>query len=62
MSLCINPNWFASANLHGNILPVISATLAAITGAFIGKKLLKKVTLIIIQKLVTVMFILFRWH
>jgi hypothetical protein len=61
-SLCINPNWFASANLLRNMLQVISSTLVAITGGFIGIKLLKKVTLIIIQKLEAVMFILFRWH
>jgi hypothetical protein len=42
MSLCINPNWLAGANLPGNKLLVISATLAAITGAFIGKKYLKR--------------------
>ena len=35
-----------------------SATLAAIAGAFIGKKLLNKVTLTIIQKLVAIMLII----
>jgi hypothetical protein len=37
---------------------VISATLAAIAGAFIGSKLLKKITLNVIQKLVAIMLII----
>jgi len=48
---------FVSADLHDNLVLVISATLAAIAGAFIGSKLLKKVTLTFIQKLVAVMLI-----
>jgi hypothetical protein len=48
---------FVSADLHENLVLVISATLAAIAGAFIGSKLLKKVTLSFIQKLVAVMLI-----
>ncbi len=49
---------FASAGLASNFPLVISATLAAIAGAFTGKKLLKKVTLNFIQKLVAIMLIL----
>lgn len=49
---------FTKSGLHENITLVICATLAAITGAFIGNKLLKKVTLKFIQKLVAVMLII----
>ncbi len=49
---------FTKSGLHENITVVICATLAAITGAFIGNKLLKKVTLRFIQKLVAVMLII----
>lgn len=49
---------FTKSGLHENITVVICATLAAITGAFIGNKLLKKVTLKFIQKLVAVMLII----
>lgn len=49
---------FTKAGLHENITLVVCATLAAIAGAFIGNKLLKKVTLKFIQKLVAVMLIL----
>ena len=49
---------FAKSGLHENITLVVCATLAAITGAFIGNKLLKKVTLKFIQKLVAIMLII----
>lgn len=49
---------FVSADLHENLVLVISATLAAIAGAFIGNRLLKKITLNFIQKLVAVMLII----
>ena len=49
---------FTKAGLDENITLLIIATLAAITGAFIGNKLLKKVTLKFIQTLVAVMLIL----
>jgi uncharacterized membrane protein YfcA len=49
---------FTKSGLDENITVVICATLAAITGAFIGNKLLKKVTLKFIQKLVAVMLII----
>lgn len=48
---------FVSANLHENLLLVISATLAAIAGAYTGSKLLKKITLNFIQKLIAIMLI-----
>jgi len=49
---------FTKSGLGENITIIICATLAAITGAFIGNKLLKKVTLKFIQKLVAVMLII----
>lgn len=49
---------FTKAGLNENLTLVIIATLSAITGAFIGNKLLKKVTLKFIQMLVAVMLIL----
>ena len=49
---------FAKSGLHENITVVVCATLAAITGAFIGNKLLKKITLKFIQKLVAIMLII----
>lgn len=49
---------FSNSGLHENMTLVICATLAGIAGAFIGNKLLKKVTLKFIQTLVAVMLIL----
>ena len=46
-----------AANLHENLTLLLSATLAAIAGALIGSKLLKKVTLRFIQLVVAVMLI-----
>ena len=45
------------SGLHENIPLIISATLSAIAGAFVGNKLLKKVTLDFIQKLVAILLI-----
>jgi len=45
-------------NLHEQLPLLISATLAAIAGAFIGNKLLKKITLRFIQVLVAIMLFL----
>jgi hypothetical protein len=42
-------------NLHEQLPLLISATLAAIAGAFIGSKLLKKITLRFIQVLIAIM-------
>ncbi len=49
---------FTSANLQENLTLLISATTAAILGAYFGKKLLKKVTLRSIQLIVSIMLIL----
>lgn len=49
---------FTKAGLDENLTIVISATLAGIAGAFIGNKLLKKVTLKFIQTLVAIMLII----
>ena len=49
---------FSNANLLDNLPLVISATVAAIAGAFIGNKLLKKITLGFIQKLVAIMLVI----
>lgn len=56
--LTVYASRFASANLHENMILLIIAVLAAISGAFIGKKLLKKVTLRNIQLLVAFMLII----
>jgi len=56
--LTVYASRFASTNLHENLTLLISATLSAIAGAYLGKKLLKKVTLRNIQLLVAVMLIL----
>lgn len=45
-------------NLHEQLPLLISATLAAIAGAFIGSKLLKKITLRFIQILVAIMLVI----
>lgn len=50
---------FSKAGLQENLTLVISATLAGVAGAYIGNKLLKKVTLKFMQVLVTTMLILF---
>jgi uncharacterized protein len=49
---------FSSSGLMENLQIVIPATLAAISGAFIGNKLLKKITLSFIRNLVAVLLIL----
>ena len=46
-----------NSGLSDNIPLILCATLSAIVGAFLGKKLLKKVTLNFIQKLVAVLLI-----
>ena len=56
--LSVYASRFSTANLHENLTLLISATLAAIAGAYFGKKLLKKVTLHSIQLVVAVMLIL----
>jgi uncharacterized protein len=49
---------FTKTGLHENLLLVISATLAGIAGAYIGNRLLKKVTLKSIQVFVAILLIL----
>jgi uncharacterized protein len=56
--LSVYASRFTSANLHENLALLISATFAAVAGAYFGKKLLKKVTLRSIQLLVAIMLIL----
>lgn len=56
--LSVYASRFTSSNLQENLTLLISATAAAIAGAFIGNKLLKKVTLHIIQIVVAVMLVL----
>lgn len=56
--LAVYATRFTEANLTSNIPLVIAATISAIAGAYIGKKLLKKITLKFIQTLVAIMLIL----
>lgn len=56
--LSIYATGFEKAGLTNNLNLVISATLAAIAGAFLGNKLLKKVTLRFLQVTIAVMLIL----
>jgi hypothetical protein len=56
--LSVYASRFSTSNLHENITLLVSATLSAIAGAFIGRTLLKKVTLRSIQLLVAVMLLL----
>jgi uncharacterized membrane protein YfcA len=49
---------FSKAGLIDNWVLVLTATLSAIAGAYIGNKLLKKVTLHFLQVIVTVMLII----
>jgi uncharacterized membrane protein YfcA len=49
---------FKDASLHEHLPLIISATLSAIAGAFIGSKLLKKVTMRFIQILVAAMLVI----
>ena len=56
--LSVYASRFSSSNLSENLVLVISATLAAIAGAYIGSKLLKKITLRFIQILVALLLML----
>lgn len=56
--LAVYSTRFVKADLDENISLVVSATMAAIAGAYIGNKLLKKVTLKSIQILVAILLIL----
>jgi uncharacterized membrane protein YfcA len=46
---------FSKSGLQENLAPVLVATLSAFIGAYIGNVLLKKVTLKVVQNIVTVM-------
>ncbi|KAA6439687.1 sulfite exporter TauE/SafE family protein [Dyadobacter flavalbus] len=48
---------FTKAGVHQNITLLVAATLSAIAGAYLGNKLLKKVTMKFIQTLVAFMLI-----
>lgn len=56
--LSVYASRFTSSNLSENLTLLVSATLAAIAGAFLGSKLLKKVTLKFIQTLVAIMLMI----
>jgi uncharacterized membrane protein YfcA len=56
--LSVYSSRFKEANLHEYLTLIIAATIAAIAGAFIGNKLLKKITLRFIQVLVAAMLFL----
>jgi uncharacterized membrane protein YfcA len=56
--LSVYASRFKDANLQEHLLLIFSATIAAIAGAFIGNKLLKKITLRFIQVLVAIMLFL----
>lgn len=49
---------FMDAGLQDQVPLIVSATLAAFAGAFIGNRLLKKITLDLIQRLVAILLIL----
>jgi uncharacterized protein len=49
---------FSESGLHENFTLVIAATLSAFVGAFVGSRLLKKVTMESVQIIVTVMLII----
>ena len=55
--LAVYSSRFADSDLGNNIPLVLSATVAAILGAFLGNKLLKKVTLKAVQMAVAILLI-----
>lgn len=56
--LSVYSTHFSKLQLHQNISYVIAATIAAITGSLLGKRLLKKVTMSFVQASVAVLLIL----
>ena len=56
--LSVYASRFKEANLHEHLILILAATLTAILGAFIGNKLLKKVTLRFVKALVAIMLFL----
>lgn len=57
LSVYSNSNIFNHSSININILVV--ATLAAFTGAFLGNKLVKKITIDILHKIVALLIIVF---
>jgi uncharacterized membrane protein YfcA len=49
---------FSGSGLHENLVLVIAATISAFTGAFVGSRLLKKVTMESVQIIITLMLVL----
>lgn len=56
--LTVYASRFDQLSLRDNATLVVSATLSAIAGAFLGNKLLNKITLKFIQRLVAIMLVL----
>jgi uncharacterized membrane protein YfcA len=56
--LSVYASGFISSNLHENLSLIVSATVSAIAGAYMGSRLLKKITLRFIQLIVAVMLII----
>ncbi len=56
--LSVYASRFKEANLHEHLILIISATFAALIGAFTGNKLLKKVTLRFVQVLVAILLVI----
>lgn len=56
--LSVYASRFKEAELHEYLLLIISATLSAIAGTFLGNKLLRKITLRLIQVIVAIMLFL----
>lgn len=57
--LSVYANHFKSNMFNDNSGLILTAVLCAFAGAFAGQKLLKKVTLVVLQKIVSVFIILF---
>lgn len=55
--LMVYASRFTAANLSENATVLVLATLAAITGAFLGNRMLKKITLKFVQNLVAFMLV-----
>lgn len=56
--LSVYASRFTAVSLHENLTLLVCATGSALVGAFVGRKLLKKVTFCFVQRLVAVMLIL----
>jgi len=56
--LSVYASRYKEAELHEHLLLIIAATMAAIAGAYIGSKLLRKITLAFIRMLVAVLLVI----